>query len=131
MHWSIKTIFLLVLATTASAAAADDSAPALLAAGRVDEAIVTLRGRIGAMPNDAAAHNLLCRAYFSIGDWNRSVSACEQAVSLDPQNSRYHLWLGRVYGEKADSSSFFTASSVTTFSVALLFTSVTAALKFS
>ena len=110
MHWSIKTIFLLVVAAAASAAAADDSAPALLAAGRVDEAIVTLRGRIGAMPNDAAAHNLLCRAYFSIGDWNRSVSACEQAVSLDPQNSRYHLWLGRVYGEKADSSSFFTAA---------------------
>jgi tetratricopeptide (TPR) repeat protein len=110
MHWSIKTIFLLLLAAGASAAAADDSAPALLAAGRVDDAIITLRGRIGAMPSDAAAHNLLCRAYFSIGDWNRSVSACEQAVSLDPQNSRYHLWLGRVYGEKADSSSFFTAA---------------------
>jgi tetratricopeptide (TPR) repeat protein len=31
-------------------------------------------------------------------------------VKLDPNNSRYHLWLGRIYGEKADSVSFFSAA---------------------
>jgi tetratricopeptide (TPR) repeat protein len=100
---------LLLLAGSALAAAAD-SAPALLAAGRVDDAITTLRGEISASPSDAEAHNLLCRAYFSLGDWNRGASSCEQAVSLDPKNSRYHLWLGRVYGEKADASGFITAA---------------------
>jgi tetratricopeptide (TPR) repeat protein len=110
MHRSVEIILLLLLAVGASAAATDDSAPALLAAGRIDDAITTLRGRIGATPNDAAAHNLLCRAYFSLGDWNRAVSACEQAVSLEPNNSHYHLWLGRVYGEKADASGFLSAA---------------------
>jgi tetratricopeptide (TPR) repeat protein len=110
MHWSMKFVFLLLLAAGALAAGADDSAPALLAAGRVDDAITALRGRISATPNDAAAHNLLCRAYFSLSDWNRGVSACEQAVSLEPSNSHYHLWLGRVYGEKADASGFLSAA---------------------
>ena len=110
MHRSVEIIFLLLLAAGASAATTDDSVPALLAAGRIDDAISILRTRIAATPNGAAAHNLLCRAYFSLGDWNRAVSACEQAVSLEPNNSRYHLWLGRVYGEKADASGFLSAA---------------------
>ena len=47
-----------------------------------------------------------------MGDWDRGISACEKAVALDPNNSRYHLWLGRIYGEKADGSSFFSAASL-------------------
>jgi cytochrome c-type biogenesis protein CcmH/NrfG len=95
---------------TAASALADDSAPSLLAQGRVDEAITTLRGQINSSPNDPEAHNLLCRAYFSLGEWDRGISNCERAVSLEPTNSRYHLWLGRVYGEKADKANFITAS---------------------
>jgi len=53
---------------------------------------------------------LLCRAYFTLGEWDRGISNCERAVSLDPSNSRYHLWLGRVYGEKADKANFMTAA---------------------
>ena len=93
-------------------AAADESAPALLAAGRADDAITTLHTKINASPSDAEAHNLLCRAYFSTGDWDRGISACEKAVALDPNNSRYHLWLGRIYGEKADGANFFSAASL-------------------
>ena len=37
-------------------------------------------------------------------------SACEKAVSLQPNNGEYHLWLGRTYGEKADASSFIHAA---------------------
>ena len=40
------------------------------------------------------------------------ISTCEKAVALAPNNSRYHLWLGRVYGEKADSSNFISAASL-------------------
>jgi tetratricopeptide (TPR) repeat protein len=91
---------------------ADDTRPPgdLLAAGRVDDAIASLQSRISNAPNDAASYNLLCRAYFSLADWNRGIAACQKAVSLDPSNSRYHLWLGRLYGEKADSSNFLTAA---------------------
>ena len=91
---------------------ADDSAPALLAAGRVDDAITTLRSKINASPNDAEAYNLLCRAYFSMGNWDRGISACEKAVALDPNNSRYHMWMGRIYGEKANDVIFFKAASL-------------------
>jgi len=87
-----------------------DSAPALLASGRVDDAISTLQQEIKASPNDGEAYNLLCRAYFSLSQWDRGIAACEKAVALEPGNSTYHLWLGRIYGEKADSSSFFTAA---------------------
>ncbi len=97
---------------TAALAVADESAPALLAAGRADDAITTLRSKINTSPGDAEAHNLLCRAYFSMGDWDRGISACEKAVTLDPNNSRYHLWLGRVYGEKADAANFLSAASL-------------------
>ena len=91
-------------------AAADESAPALLAAGRADDAITTLRSKINSSPNDGEAYNLLCRAYFSMGDWDHGISACEKAVAIAPNNSRYHMWLGRIYGEKADGVSFLQGS---------------------
>src|SRR5437762_9518476 len=109
----LHTALILVLVSSFGFAAfgfAADAAPALLAAGRVDDAISTLQQEISASPNDAAAYNLLCRAYFSLSQWDRGIAACEKAVSLDSNNSVYHLWLGRIYGEKADSSSFFTAA---------------------
>ncbi|MBO0910895.1 MAG: tetratricopeptide repeat protein [Acidobacteria bacterium] len=99
-----------VLAVSSATAAADETAPSLIANGRVDDAIRVLDTRISASPNDALAHNLLCRAYLSIGQWDAGISECERAVSLEPRNGQFHLWLGRVYGEKADKSSFFHAA---------------------
>ena len=102
----VKSVFLSLLAITvstllpvtkASAAPAD-----LLASGRVDEVIASSQSQLKSSPNDAASYNLLCRAYFAVEDWDRSIAACEKAVSLAPNNSDYHLWLGRAYGEKAD-----------------------------
>ncbi len=105
-------ILFLALFSAAAVAAGDDSAPALLAAGRADDAITTLRSKINASPSDAEAYNLLCRVYFSMGDWDRGISACEKAIALDPNNSRYHMWLGRIYGEKADAANFLSAASL-------------------
>jgi tetratricopeptide (TPR) repeat protein len=111
MRRSFLLVFVLFIFSACSAiAGADESAPALLASGRVDEALSALHSQITDAPNDPVAHNLLCRAYFSIGEWDRGISACEKAVSLAPNNSQYHLWLGRIYGEKADRSTFMTAA---------------------
>lgn len=88
---------------------ADPSAEKLLAEGRVDEAIAALHVTIGSALQSAAEHNLLCRAYYTLGNWDAGLSACEKAISLEPANSRYHLWLGRIYGRKADGSNFLTA----------------------
>jgi len=87
-----------------------DSAQDMLAAGRIDDAITELNGRLSSAPAHAESSNLLCRAYFALEDWDRAESSCRKAVSLDPDNSRFHLWLGRVYGEKADRASFLAAA---------------------
>lgn len=99
-----------LFAALLSVAAAANSPQDLLAAGRVDEAINALQGQISVSPDSAESHNLLCRSYFSLGDWDHAVSACQKAVNLEPNNSKYHLWLGRAYGEKADHSSFLSAA---------------------
>ncbi len=44
------------------------------------------------------------------GNWDAGITACEKAVALDRGNSQYHLWLGRIYGEKADHSAFLAAA---------------------
>ena len=107
---AFKSTILLCALAAASLAPAADNAPGMLAAGRVDDAINTLQGEIRSSPQDAKLENLLCRAYFSLEDWDRGIAACEQAVSLDPNNATYHMWLGRIYGEKADASSFLSAA---------------------
>jgi tetratricopeptide (TPR) repeat protein len=81
----------------------------LVAAGRVDEAIQTLEQQLHKDPT-AEAYNLLCRAHFELGAWDAGITACEKAVALDPNNGLYHLWLGRVYGEKADRAGFLKAA---------------------
>jgi cytochrome c-type biogenesis protein CcmH/NrfG len=92
-----------------SVSATPNSPKDLLEAGRVDEVIKELNGRLSSTPTDAESANLLCRAYFELEDWNRAEPSCKKAASLDPGNSRFHLWLGRVYGEKADRANFLTA----------------------
>src|ERR1039458_949863 len=108
----ITRTFLLVLLTLIAALTASvaDSAKDMLAGGRVDEAIIELNGRLSSAAADAESSNLLCRAYFALEDWDRAESSCRKAVSLDPDNSRFHLWLGRVYGEKADRTNFLAAA---------------------
>jgi tetratricopeptide (TPR) repeat protein len=84
----------------------------LLQEGRVDEAISRLQEQIKSSPGDAQAYNLLCRSYFTLREWDRGIHACEKATSLEPNNSLYHLWLGRTYGEKADGANFLSAASL-------------------
>ncbi len=67
-----------------------------------------------ASPSDAESSNLLCRAYYALDDWDRAESSCKKAVALDPDNSRFHLWLGRVYGEKASRANFLSAARLAT-----------------
>ena len=100
----------LLVAILLQTARAATSPEGLLAAGRADEAIQTLEWQIGHSPSDAESFNLLCRAYFMIDEWDRGIPSCERATKLDPQKSLYHLWLGRIYGEKADHAGFLSAA---------------------
>jgi len=107
---TFRVLLLPALFAVAVAAAADPSPEKLLAQGHADEAISTLQKATSGAPDDAESYNLLCRAYFSFGDWDRGISACEKATQLAPNNGLYHLWLGRIYGEKADSANFLSAA---------------------
>jgi len=102
----LPALLLLLTLQFASAATPQE----LLAAGRVDEAIPILKQQIASHPTDAESHNLLCRAYFMLEEWDRGIEACERARDVDPQKSLYHLWLGRIYGEKADHAGFLSAA---------------------
>jgi len=99
-----------LLGNVSVAWATTPSARDLLASGHVDEVIPVLQKKITESPNDAELHNLLCRAHFMAEEWDRGISECERARNLDPQKSLYHLWLGRIYGEKADRVGFFSAA---------------------
>ncbi len=107
-----RFLLILLLLTSSLTASVAVSAKDLLAAGRVDEAIAELNGRLSSAPADAESSNLLCRSYYALGDWERAESACRKAVSLAPDNGRFHLWLGRVYGEKAGQVNFMSAASL-------------------
>jgi len=99
-----------LLLVFSSSAIAADSPQDMLSAGRVDDAITALNQRVAANPKDAQAFNLLCRAFFQYEDWDRAESRCKKAVELDPNNSRFHRWLGRVYGEKANRANILGAA---------------------
>jgi len=108
----LKRLFIAVMAVlvcTPLFAAPAPNAETLLAEGRVDQVISVLQNRVNSSP-DAASYNLLCRAHMLLDNWDAGIQACQKAVALDSGNARYHLWLGRVYGQKADHSSFWTAA---------------------
>ena len=107
---TFRAVALLLLLYFSLSATAADSPQDMLAAGRVDDAIAALNQRVASNPKDAEAFNLLCRAFFQYEDWDRAESRCKRATELDPNNSRLHRWLGRVYGEKASRANFLGAA---------------------
>lgn len=99
----------LVLLAIGSVAGADADPAALLRAGKADEALRTLNASLASQPNDARAYNLLSRVYYQLELWDNAIRMAEKAVALEPQNSSYHLWLGRAMGRKAEDANPVTA----------------------
>lgn len=77
--------------------------------GRADEALERLDTVLSQDTSDAEAHHLRCRVLYQEQRWDDAIASCQHAVLLAPDNSEYHLWLGRAYGEKADRVSFLQA----------------------
>jgi tetratricopeptide (TPR) repeat protein len=63
-------------------------------------------------PRDAEIDLLLAKTYYESQQRDAAITSAEKAVALDPKNSVYHEWLGRVYGEKADHAGMFSALSL-------------------
>jgi|ERR1700688_205066 tetratricopeptide (TPR) repeat protein len=105
----VLSFAIVTLLLTRSFSLAAETPQDLLAAGRVDQAIQTLQHQIQTSPS-ADAFNLLCRAQLEIGAWDAGIPSCEKAVALAPDNGRYHLWLGRIYGGKAERAGMLSAT---------------------
>jgi tetratricopeptide (TPR) repeat protein len=58
---------------------------------------------------NAEAYELIGRAYYHLDDYKKATEYIERATELDPKNSGYYDWLGKVYGKRAETSSFVTA----------------------
>jgi Flp pilus assembly protein TadD len=54
---------------------------------------------------DFTTHLLRGKNYFMMGDFNKATESFEKSVSLAPNSSEAHLWLGRAWGRRAENSS--------------------------
>jgi tetratricopeptide (TPR) repeat protein len=62
-------------------------------------------------PSDGEAYLLLAKSYFELRQYDAAIAAAEKAIGVTPDNSVYHEWLGRSYGEKASKTSWLSALS--------------------
>lgn len=91
------TIAMLLLAAAFLVAApAPMDSLELLSTGQMNDLIGSLMNR-----NDAESYHLLSRAYYATEQWDEAIKNGERAVNLRSDDSQYHLWLGRAYGQKA------------------------------
>jgi len=88
------------------------AANAALQAGEADQALSLLSNLPSSGPGLAMGHNLICRVRYTLEQWDSAAAECEKAAQIDPENSDFHLWLGRALGEKASRASFITAFSL-------------------
>jgi tetratricopeptide (TPR) repeat protein len=87
---------IVALSVLAAAGPAAMDSLQMLSAGSMNDLIGGLSHR-----TDAESYHMLSRAYYAIEQWDAAIQNGERAVSLHADDSRYHLWLGRAYGEKA------------------------------
>ncbi len=76
------------------------------------KAILALQAAAAKEPQNGDVQWLLAKSYLELQELDPAIKSAEKAVAIDPQNSIYHEWLGRAYGEKADHASWFSAMSL-------------------
>jgi tetratricopeptide (TPR) repeat protein len=106
------------LASTALAAANLKQEASLEAARRAYEAsdyskaVSALQEAALKDPKDGEIQFLLAKNFLELQEYDAAIKSAEKAVGLDSQNSIYHEWLGKAYGEKADHAGWFSAMSL-------------------
>ncbi len=92
---AIISVALLAVSVATAAPASLDSMQ-VFSTGSMSDLIGTLMNR-----DDAESYHLLSRAYYATEQWDAAIKNGERAVALRSDDSDYHLWLGRAYGQKA------------------------------
>ena len=113
--WPLAVLF---IASTAVAATNLKQEAGLEAGRRAYEAsdyakaIQTLQAAAANDPQNGDVQLLLAKSYLELQQHDPAIKSAERAVAIDAQNSIYHEWLGRAYGEKAGHASWFSAISL-------------------
>jgi tetratricopeptide (TPR) repeat protein len=113
-----RVLAALCIASTAMAAANPKQEAGLEAGRRAYEAsdyakaIQVLQAAAANDPQNGEVQLLLTKCYLELLEYDPAIKSAEKAVAIDSQNSVYHEWLGRAYGEKADHASLFSAISL-------------------
>jgi tetratricopeptide (TPR) repeat protein len=63
-------------------------------------------------PKNPEIFLLLAKSYNELQQHDQAIASAEKAVALAPQNSIYHEWLGRAYGDKAEHAGPFSGLSL-------------------
>jgi tetratricopeptide (TPR) repeat protein len=74
-----------------------------------EKAVQILEDAAGKNPSDGEIQLLLAKSHFELRQYEAAIASAEKAVAIAPDNSMYHEWLGRSYGEKASKASWFSA----------------------
>jgi tetratricopeptide (TPR) repeat protein len=77
-----------------------------------EKAVKVLQDVVAKNPRDGEVLFLLAKSHFELRQFDAAVANAERAVAVAPDNSIYHEWLGRSFGEKASKSSWFSALSL-------------------
>jgi tetratricopeptide (TPR) repeat protein len=109
------SVFVFAMVNVLAIAAADGD----LEAGRrayeasdYGKAVQILQGAAAKDPRDGEIQLLLAKSHFEMRQFDAAIASAEKAISAAPENSVYHEWLGRSYGEKASHASWFSALSL-------------------
>jgi tetratricopeptide (TPR) repeat protein len=109
----------LALVTWVSVASAQALQDGGLEAGRrayelsdYEKAVKVLQDAVAKNPRNGEVLFLLAKSHFELRQFDAAVANAERAVAVAPENSMYHEWLGRSFGEKASKSSWFSALSL-------------------
>jgi tetratricopeptide (TPR) repeat protein len=76
------------------------------------KAVQILQDAAAKNPRDGEIYLLLAKSHFELRQFDAAITSAEKAIGVAPDDSTYHEWLGRSYGEKASKSSWFSALSL-------------------
>jgi len=113
-----KLAFAIVLLASSALAATNlkqatpETARRAYEASDYSKAVEVLREAAAKDPRNGEIQLLLAKSYLELQQHDAAIHSAEKAVEIDPQNSVYHEWLGRAYGEKADRAGWFSAISL-------------------
>jgi len=77
-----------------------------------EKAVNVLQDAAAKNPRNAEVLLLLAKSHFELRQFDAAIANAAKAVAVSPENSVYHEWLGRSFGEKASRSSWFSALSL-------------------